>query len=57
MVSLLYCMSTSVYHPDGAGLGGAAGTALFTKLLNEAGFTQTEEIGKDQMDLFYLCTK
>lgn len=38
MVSLLYCMPTSLYFPGGAGLGACAGAQKLEQLFRDEGF-------------------
>ena len=41
--SLLYCMPTSLYFPDGAGLGACAGAPKFEQLMKEGGFSNIKQ--------------
>ena len=55
-MSILYCMSSAMSEPDGAGLGTLGLTrAVFGELVDAAGFTgfETREFDVDPMNRYY----
>ena len=55
IVSMLYCVPTSLYFPGGAGLGACAGAPQISKLLEDGGF-KVERLDYDY-GLCLMCTK
>jgi len=60
-LSLYHCVPTSLYFPDGFGVGSMWGVEKTTNMLKETGFGKVEVMDapwdKEKINAHYLCTK